>query len=40
MADYNTHRPHQALAMAIPAQRFHPAPPAWHLEDRSSPLGQ
>jgi hypothetical protein len=25
VADYNTHRPHQALAMAVPAQRFHPA---------------
>ena len=23
--DYNTHRPHQAIAMAVPAQRFQPA---------------
>jgi transposase InsO family protein len=25
VADYNTHRPHQAIAMAVPAQRFQPA---------------
>ena len=25
VADYNTHRPHQAIAMQVPAQRFQPA---------------
>jgi hypothetical protein len=25
VADYNTRRPHQALAMVVPAQRFQPA---------------